>query len=155
MVSAQPKAADPGHATGLRGGDGKASVAALQSSKPVFRPIDEGQRTGAGRLTDRSVSRIKARRVRVVALAAGKERPGPAHVLVLWPLDAGRLCDRGSGGRRARLPHPAAHSAQVGGDGRSLRARGRQVDEIWAQGRWLLRVDDGQAKQLRCGREEQ
>jgi hypothetical protein len=43
----------------------------LQPGEPVFRPIDKGQRIGAERLTDHSVSRIIKARVRAFALANG------------------------------------------------------------------------------------
>jgi integrase len=49
-----------------------AAAASLQGGEPVFRPIDKRQRIGAGRLTDRSVSRIIKARVRAYAMAAGK-----------------------------------------------------------------------------------
>jgi integrase len=49
-----------------------ALAAALQPGGPVFRPIDKRQRIGAGRLTDRSVSRIIKGRVRAYAIAAGR-----------------------------------------------------------------------------------
>jgi integrase len=44
----------------------------LQPGEPFFRPIDKGQRICAGRLTDRSVSRIIKARVRAYVIANGK-----------------------------------------------------------------------------------
>jgi integrase len=49
-----------------------AAAAVLQPGEPVFRSIDKRQRIGAGRLTDRSVSRIIKVRVRAYAIAAGR-----------------------------------------------------------------------------------
>jgi integrase len=49
-----------------------AAAADLHSGEPVFRPIDKRQRIGAGRLTDRSVSRIIKVRMRAYAIAAGR-----------------------------------------------------------------------------------
>jgi integrase len=49
-----------------------AAIAGLQPGEPVFRPVDKRQRIGAGRLTDRSVSRIIKARVRAYAIAAGR-----------------------------------------------------------------------------------
>jgi integrase len=51
-----------------------ADVAKLQPGEPVFRPIDKGQRIAAGRLTDRSVSRIIKARVHALAIAGGKSK---------------------------------------------------------------------------------
>jgi integrase len=49
-----------------------ASIAGLQPGEPVFRPVDKRQCIGAGRLTDRSVSRIIKARVRAYAIVAGR-----------------------------------------------------------------------------------
>jgi integrase len=49
-----------------------AATAGLKAGEPVFRPIDKRQRVCAGRLTDRSVSRIIKARVRAYAIAAGR-----------------------------------------------------------------------------------
>jgi hypothetical protein len=49
-----------------------AEEAKLQPGEPVFRPIDKGQRIGAGRLTDGSVARIIKARVRAFHIARGK-----------------------------------------------------------------------------------
>jgi integrase len=51
-----------------------AARANLQPGEPVFRPIDKGQRIGAERLTDRSVSRIIKARVRAYVIANGKSK---------------------------------------------------------------------------------
>jgi integrase len=51
-----------------------AARANLQPGEPVFRPIDKGQRIGAERLTDRSVSRIIKARVRAYAIANGMSK---------------------------------------------------------------------------------
>ena len=49
-----------------------AAAADLHAGQAVFRPIDQRQRVGAGRLTDRNVSRIIRGRVRTYAIAAGR-----------------------------------------------------------------------------------
>jgi hypothetical protein len=53
----------------------------LQPGAPVFRPIDKGQRIGAGRLTDPSVSRIVKARVRAFAIANGKSKAEPEDLV--------------------------------------------------------------------------
>ena len=49
-----------------------AAAAGLQPGQPVFRPIDKGGTIAAGRLTDRSVSRIVKARIHKLAVDQGK-----------------------------------------------------------------------------------
>jgi hypothetical protein len=53
----------------------------LQPGEPVFRPIDKGQRIGADRLTDHSVSRIIKARVRAYAIANGMSKAEAAELV--------------------------------------------------------------------------
>jgi integrase len=51
-----------------------ADVAKLEPGQPVFRPVDQRQIIGAGRLTDRSVARILKSRVRALLRLRGKSK---------------------------------------------------------------------------------